>query len=727
MAFSDTDPFADDSARPETRLDTSAPPAIVTRAPSALALLKALRRRWLLAFTIAVLATGMAGAAAWLLLPGPAHTVRSQIYIAPDQPRVLFNTNEMRSDATSFRQTQVALLKSRLVLNAALRQSKVAELSVVRARPDAIAWLEKELKVTPASSPEILGVWLSGEQPQELVVLVNAIVAAYMQEIVNKDHVKRQSRLDHLKEIAAKYDENLRRKRRTLRELAENVGSSDKQTLAMKQLFSVEQFHLTQKELLQVRSDLRKLQTELNGQTEDAAPEIPESHYIEAMQKDAAIARYEALKSQLEDDIQEIKRTAVQGEKHPSVKRCQDEMANLDNLIARRRDQLRGQLETRLRDRTQLDHKAYGMTVQKRFDFCKRLEKQLLEDSKRLEDEAKTLNKGYIDIESSKNEIAQSEEVTRKVIEEVEKLSVELQAAPRVSVLEEAVIDGADTQIRHFRNIGLVALAALALAILAVAWCEFRSRRVETVDEVVHGLGMKLVGTLPAAARKTMKLGTKDSPRQTAFHESINAARTMLLHMARSEATRVVMVTSAVAGEGKTSLASQLASSLARAGRKTLLVDCDLRKPALHGLFDLPQAPGCCEILRAEIDVIDAVQPTSFPNLSLLPAGHCDAEVLQSLAHHGVEALFTRAREDFDFIIVDSSPVLPVADAVQVGQHVDAVVFSVLRNVSRLPRIYTASQRLTQLGVRVLGAVVLGTRTEADADGYHYAPQTQAQ
>ena len=102
----------------------------------------------------------MAGLSAWFLLPAPPHTARSQLYVASEQPRFLFTTNEARSDAGAFRQTQVALLKSRLVLNAALRQGKVAELPIVREQEEPVAWLEKELKAASGASPEILSVAL---------------------------------------------------------------------------------------------------------------------------------------------------------------------------------------------------------------------------------------------------------------------------------------------------------------------------------------------------------------------------------------------------------------------------------------------------------------------------------------------------------------------------------------------------------------------------------------
>jgi capsular exopolysaccharide synthesis family protein len=183
----------------------------------------------------------------------------------------------------------------------------------------------------------------------------------------------------------------------------------------------------------------------------------------------------------------------------------------------------------------------------------------------------------------------------------------------------------------------------------------------------------------------------------------------MILHESRGEAIRVVMITSAVKGEGKTSLACHLAISLARAGRRTLLIDCDLRSPTAHRLFDLPPGPGLSEVLRGEVDVADVLQPTLACGLYLIPAGRCDAHAIQALAQDPIQALFGDLRGRYDFIIVDSAPVLTVVDSLLVSQNVDAVILSILRDVSQVPKVYAAYERLAVLGIRMLGAVVNGT------------------
>ena len=159
------------------------------------------------------------------------------------------------------------------------------------------------------------------------------------------------------------------------------------------------------------------------------------------------------------------------------------------------------------------------------------------------------------------------------------------------------------------------------------------------------------------------------------------------------------MVSSATGGEGKTTLATQLALSLARTGRRTVLVDFDLRRPSFDEMFGVPLSPGVSEVLRHESDVADLVHPVAADNLAVVTAGRWDRQALASLSNGSVDALFKQLREDFDFVVVDTSPILPVADARFVSQYVDTVVLSVFRDVSEAPKIQAACDILAAFGV----------------------------
>jgi capsular exopolysaccharide synthesis family protein len=300
-----------------------------------------------------------------------------------------------------------------------------------------------------------------------------------------------------------------------------------------------------------------------------------------------------------------------------------------------------------------------------------------------------------------RSKILRQEKYADKVWDDVELLRAEQRSPPRVSLLQPAALQKKDMKRQIMGAVGAPVLT-LILSALAVAWLEFRLRRIRTASEVASGLGIPVVGAVPPLGRQPVNT-------QEGVLESIDALRTQLLHDDNLEATRVVMVTSAAPGEGKTTLACSLADSLARSGRKTLLIDCDLRSPAAHQLFELPLQPGFSEILLGEIDAADAIHPTPMNGLWLISAGQWDREVLQALAREGIQEIFEKLKEEFDFIVVDSHPVLGATDSLLLSQHVDAVLLSILRDVSRSPRVYSACQRLATLGVRILGAVVNGT------------------
>jgi capsular exopolysaccharide synthesis family protein len=190
--------------------------------------------------------------------------------------------------------------------------------------------------------------------------------------------------------------------------------------------------------------------------------------------------------------------------------------------------------------------------------------------------------------------------------------------------------------------------------------------------------------------------------------ESVDGITARILHKAEIGQCRVIMVSSATGGEGKTTLATQLAMSLARTKRKIVLVDCDLRRPAFDAMFGLPLEPGVCELLRQQNTVSDLVHPSGAENMDVITAGRWDRQTLASLSNGCAGAMFQQLRDAYEFVVIDTSPLLPVADARFLSQHVDTVVLSVLRDISQVPKIQAACEILAAFGVPSVEAVVTG-------------------
>jgi capsular exopolysaccharide synthesis family protein len=316
-------------------------------------------------------------------------------------------------------------------------------------------------------------------------------------------------------------------------------------------------------------------------------------------------------------------------------------------------------------------------------------------------------------------------EALRKIMAElqgeVDRARVERLAQERVTRLDEAQLASPDgDRLRKYVGVVFAGVLGFGLVVLGIAFMEFQSRKLNGTQEVSDGLGIRVVGELPSVTGRTwrrIKGGKGQAVLQALMAERMDGTRTALIHSSAVDAPRVVMVTSADPREGKTTTSSQLAASLARAGRRTLLVDADVRNPGVHRVFDMPLEPGLCELLRGEAERDAVVHPTRTANLWLLPAGRCDLRSVQALSSSFLGTTLAALCVQFDYVVIDSGPVLKVADSLLVGQHVDAAILSVQRDVSKTPHVYEACERLRSVGITVLGAVVNGVNDDAARHG----------
>jgi capsular exopolysaccharide synthesis family protein len=472
-------------------------------------------------------------------------------------------------------------------------------------------------------------------------------------------------------------------------------------------------------ELTTMKSQLASIDTEPVSQAE----------MRKAINGSLVMQQYSVKLAELDQRINQYKNTSNPNSprQKEGLDRMEEEKKGLQESAKNAENTIRPQIEQELRAGMQ---EKLEQDIRKLEGNVSGLQAEVDNSSKQLQNVQAQFNalnpanfKGGIVVERLRDDVEQIKTTQARLASEVALLKAEPSTSSKILVLQGAD-NPAELDYSRLLKLGTAGgFGAFALVLFGIAMLEFRSRKISGADEVVHGLSLPLVGTmpeLPARARRPVHGAAtgQDLYWQSIITESVDAIRTQLLHAARTDAVHVVMVTSADSGEGKTSLASQLAASLARASRKTLLVDGDLRNPAAHKLFDLPLQPGLCEVLRGEIAVDDAVRPTLLAKLGLLAAGRWDMQATQALALDGVQTTFDHLREHYDFIIVDSCPVLPVADAQVLGQHVDAVILSVLREVSRMPALHTAQRRLQGLGIRVLGAVVIGADSGAAKSAY---------
>jgi capsular exopolysaccharide synthesis family protein len=723
-----------DLVPPPAAIPAPVPPARKSNpAPNALALLKALRRRWLLATTCGVLVAALAGAAAWFGMP-VKYTASALLHVASHEPRILGGDAQGYGEFAVYQKSQAAMVTSRLVLNTVLKDAEVARLSIPPKNPDQqIDWLQQEIKVDFKTGQEFMRVSMIGDRPEEMKTLLNAVTSVYLKEVVNKERTRKQDRLKYLEKLQSDYDEALHNRRNDVRKLILALGSGDAAVLAVKQRYATEALGAAEKELLTVQSELRRLQFELKvkearEKATATAPEVPDAVIEQALNKHPDVVQLLANQEKLKKKLERASQLALRGKDEPALNSLRDEISEIEAQLKTTRARLAPEVKQSLRQQVAGDLQAAVIDLRERLAVRADLEKSLIDLVERLRKQTNTTNGGQADVEAFRLEIAQKEKVVERVASEVETLKVEVDAPRRVELLEEASASLGNMERQRIKVTAAVTAVALFLVVGFVAWREYRFRRIDSAHEVANDLGMRVVGALPpvpTASRALLPWGGGDAERwQEVLTECVDATRTSLLHVAREKDVRVVMVTSALGGEGKTSLSCHLAGSLARAGFRTLLIDGDLRRPTVHNVFDVEADAGLSELLREEMEVGEAIHATAVPNLWLIAAGQWDQRATAALARTRLPDVLKALRQHYDYIIIDSAPLLPVVDSLLIGQHADGVLLSVLREVSQMPLVHSAVERLESIGVRILGAIVNGVHAGVHSYRYGYAGET---
>ena len=214
-----------------------------------------------------------------------------------------------------------------------------------------------------------------------------------------------------------------------------------------------------------------------------------------------------------------------------------------------------------------------------------------------------------------------------------------------------------------------------------------------------------------------MSLITLTDPRSP-ISEAYRTLRTNLSFYSLDEPIRSIVVTSPAADEGKSTTIANLAVTMAQSGRRTILVDCDLRRPSLHTFFDLPSEPGLTNLVLGEVDKLP-LQQTAVENLLLLPAGPPPPNPADLLGTRRLDQVLEELAAEADIVLFDAPPVIAVTDAAVLGAKVDGVLLVVSAGKTRRDHAERAKQLLEKARVRVIGAALTNAPKDGSMGGYY--------
>ena len=295
----------------------------------------------------------------------------------------------------------------------------------------------------------------------------------------------------------------------------------------------------------------------------------------------------------------------------------------------------------------------------------------------------------------------------------------EVAIAPSAAVLiQPASVPTSPSSPRLIVDLFIAALLGLLIGIGIAMLQALRDSRIRSLDdlrEVAGGLGV--IGVIPrveAWANVEASLLAGGGGQRSAVGEAFRSLRTSMQFLNQDRPTRLIEVTSPLIDEGKTTVAANLAVSLAQAGRSVILVDCDFHRPRVHSLFKVANSIGIASVLAGTATLEDAcAHDSGVVNLTLLPSGPVPTNPSELLGSSRNRALLATLGQTYDYVIIDSAPLLPVTDAVVLATMATGVLFVCAATKTTKGDFEQAMTMLSGVEATVLG-VVFNIAAESD-------------
>jgi capsular exopolysaccharide synthesis family protein len=453
-----------------------------------------------------------------------------------------------------------------------------------------------------------------------------------------------------------------------------------------------------------VADDLAALNSALSQATADRIQ--AEARYQQAGRSGAST---EALRNQAINNLRqrraelaaEYQRLMVQFEPgYPAAQAIQSQITQLDRSIAREEGRVSGSLQADYREAREREQALQAKVDQ-------------LKDS-------------YLDLRRRSiqyNIFQQEVDTNRALYDGLLQRFKEIGVAGGVGVNNISVVDPADvpqkpSSPRLLINLAVALLAGLGLGALAAFALEQIDEAIADPGEVERQLGLPLLGSVPKLESGTPKEALLD--RKSELIDAYLAVQTNLAFTTEHGVPRSFAVTSTRPAEGKSTTALALATTLARAQRRVILVDGDMRSPSVHHLGGVDHDQGLSNFLSGQ----DNIAPLTFRmddlGITAMSAGPIPPNAAELLTGNRLSILIDRLLEDYDHVVIDSPPVMGLADAPLIASRVEGVIYAVESHGIRSSMVRTALGRLAAANARVLGGVLTKFEAKKAHFGYGY-------
>jgi polysaccharide biosynthesis transport protein len=557
-----------------------------------------------------------------------------------------------------------------------------------------VATFVGRVDVVPVRGSHLVDVTFVSEDPKFAADAVNALVDEYVNENLEIKLRSTQGMLDWLGNELASQQKRVEDSERALAEYREKENAlslDDKQNIVLSRLNQLNDTATkARSNRVQKESLYNQVKAVASGGNPDAIPVIATNAGVQA-------ARTKLVELQR----QKVQLLERYGDKHPRVL---DVNAQLDDA--------QRQLDIAISGAVQSVRNDYETAVIEEQTFARNLEGA--------KSDATALNRKGIGYGVMEREAKSNREVYQSLLTREKELRVSANSRTNnVRVVDRAEIPRAPITPGGRRTWLMSGVIGLVLAIAVALGLDYMNDTIKTPEDITRRLKLPFLGLVPAVrGDKHPLLASSQVPHD--FGESFRSLRTSLLSNYPDEGTKIIIVTSAQPLEGKTTTAANIAMALAYGGARVLLVDADMRRPGLHRPLRLTNERGLSQVLTGQARVRDVIQRTVDPNLLAITAGRTPPNPSELLSSERMKTLLANLTHGpFNWIIVDTPPVLAVTDAVILAPMVTGVTFVIGAEMTRRRLAERAIETVMQSRPRYAGVVL--NKVNFEKNKYYYS------
>jgi capsular exopolysaccharide synthesis family protein len=664
------------------------------------------RSRWLLLMCMA-----LGAGASWLALQKvtPRYLSLSRVYVERNLPRLLEQDSPV-GQTTNYLYAQAERIRSANVLAAVVDDPENVGLETFRESDNPVGFLKDALKTTVGKYDEIINVWIELPNAKEAAQIVNSVVDKYIELYAEGKRSKTLEVLKLLRGEKERRDAELEKRVKKLNDFRRQHAALavlvDDESVVTQRFSSLSaELNSTEISLLEAKAKYNRVKKMYDAPSQ-------RMFLLEMASSESNVHRDLDLESQVRTYEQSLTvERSKWGEGHPRVKLLRDSLTKLKKDVKKKQEAIITAYVDEARQQYELlDHKR--AELQRAYDDQFKM--------------ASEVSAQVLELESLKEDVARTVKLCEILDDRIKEVNLtEDVGAMNVTIMEAAVASKLPSfpKVPQFLVVGTVLGGMVGFG---MAWLrDLMDHRLKSVEDIAATLQLPVLGAIPLLhdSRERAQGGRTvlTSPR-SAHAEAIRTLRTAIHFGLAGNEAKVVVVTSPSAGDGKSTVASNLAIAMAQANQRVLLLDADMRKPTQHEIFGV-KAPqnGLATILAARLPIESAVVSTEVPTLDVLPCGPLPANPAELLNNGYFADLLELLRTRYDKIVVDSPPVMPVADARIIAALSDAVIL-VLRAERSTQRLSVAARNeLWRVRVQRLGVVVNGVPLHKQGDfGYGY-------